>query len=42
MDEEETKQHIVEFLQELLPLIVADSGEGTDLSLSEGGRLNYE
>ena len=42
MDEGETKQHIVEFLQELLPLIVADPGEGTDPSLSEGGVLNHE
>ena len=42
MDEVETKQHIIEFLQELLPLIVADPGEGTDPSLSEGGILNHE
>ena len=42
MDEGETKQHIVEFLQKLLPLIVADPGEGTDPSLSEGGILNHE
>ncbi|MDA7882242.1 EpsI family protein [Akkermansiaceae bacterium] len=42
LDEEGTKEHIMEFLKELLPLIVSDAGEGTDPSLSSGGILNHE
>jgi len=42
LDEEQTKEHIKEFLQELLPMIVAEPEKGTDPSLSADGILNYE
>lgn len=41
-DEEGTKGHVADFLKELLPLVVAKPGEGTDPSLTKGGALNYE
>lgn len=42
LNEEQTKEHIKEFLQELLPMIVADPEKGTDPSLSADGILNHE
>lgn len=42
LDEEQTKEHIREFLRELLPLIVAEPEKGTDPSLSAGGILSHE
>ncbi len=36
MNEEQTKEHIRVFLEQLLPQVVSPSGEGQDLSLEEG------
>jgi hypothetical protein len=41
-DEQETQQFVGEFLQELLPVVVAEPAKGQDPSLSKGGILNYE
>ena len=42
LDEGGTKDHVAEFLRELLPLVVAEPGKGVDPSLADGKVVNHE
>jgi len=42
LNEEQTTEHIADFLRELVPLVVAAPGEGVDPSLADGKILDHE